>query len=207
MTHSADTAPEHLLPTLDDVDQASIARFDEQVTEPGDEVFRSLDARVEPEAETGTSIMHALVVIVTDGEGNAGTGELVAELLAEENFLVDAVLEVEPRKTAVRTALETAVVGGADLVITVGGTGAGPRDRTPEATKTVLDKRLPGLSQALRASALACNALDGGLSRGVAGVSGSTVVVNLASSRAAIRDGMATLCPLARWVINDMTRG
>lgn len=202
MTHSADTAPEHLLPTLDDVDQASIARLDEQVTEPGDEVFRSLDARVEPEAETGTSIMHALVVIVTDGEGNAGTGELVAELLAEENFLVDAVLEVEPRKTAVRTALETAVVGGADLVITVGGTGAGPRDRTPEATKTVLDKRLPGLSQALRASAL-----DGGLSRGVAGVSGSTVVVNLASSRAAIRDGMATLCPLARWVINDMTRG
>ncbi|MDH2455448.1 MogA/MoaB family molybdenum cofactor biosynthesis protein [Corynebacterium bovis] len=196
-----------MLPTLDDVDQASIARLDEQVTEPGDEVFRSLDARVEPEAETGTSIMHALVVIVTDGEGNAGTGELVAELLAEENFLVDAVLEVEPRKTAVRTALETAVVGGADLVITVGGTGAGPRDRTPEATKTVLDKRLPGLSQALRASALACNALDGGLSRGVAGVSGSTVVVNLASSRAAIRDGMATLCPLARWVINDMTRG
>ncbi|WP_260433217.1 MogA/MoaB family molybdenum cofactor biosynthesis protein, partial [Corynebacterium bovis] len=190
-----------MLPTLDDVDQASIARLDEQVTEPGDEVFRSLDARVEPEAETGTSIMHALVVIVTDGEGNAGTGELVAELLAEENFLVDAVLEVEPRKTAVRTALETAVVGGADLVITVGGTGAGPRDRTPEATKTVLDKRLPGLSQALRASALACNALDGGLSRGVAGVSGSTVVVNLASSRAAIRDGMATLCPLARWVI------
>ncbi|WJY77159.1 bifunctional molybdenum cofactor biosynthesis protein MoaC/MogA [Corynebacterium bovis DSM 20582 = CIP 54.80] len=71
----------------------------------------------------------------------------------------------------------------------------------------MLDKRLPGLSQALRASALACNALDGGLSRGVAGVSGSTVVVNLASSRAAIRDGMATLCPLARWVINDMTRG
>ncbi|MDN8579670.1 MogA/MoaB family molybdenum cofactor biosynthesis protein [Corynebacterium bovis] len=196
-----------MLPTLDDVDQASIARLDEQVTEPGDEVFRSLDARVEPEAETGTSIMHALVVIVTDGEGNAGTGELVAELLAEENFLVDAVLEVEPRKTAVRTALETAVVGGADLVITVGGTGAGPRDRTPEATKTVLDKRLPGLSQALRASALACNALDGGLSGGVAGVSGSTVVVNLASSRAAIRDGMATLCPLARWVINDMTRG
>ncbi|MDK8510456.1 molybdopterin-binding protein [Corynebacterium bovis] len=196
-----------MLPTLDDVDQASIARLDEQVTEPGDEVFRSLDARVEPEAETGMSIMHALVVIVTDGEGNAGTGELVAELLAEENFLVDAVLEVEPRKTAVRTALETAVVGGADLVITVGGTGAGPRDRTPEATKTVLDKRLPGLSQALRASALACNALDGGLSRGVAGVSGSTVVVNLASSRAAIRDGMATLCPLARWVINDMTRG
>ncbi|MEL4182059.1 molybdopterin-binding protein [Corynebacterium bovis] len=196
-----------MLPTLDDVDQASIARLDEQVTEPGDEVFRSLDARVEPEAETGTSIMHALVVIVTDGEGNAGTGEFVAELLAEENFLVDAVLEVEPRKTAVRTALETAVVGGADLVITVGGTGAGPRDRTPEATKTVLDKRLPGLSQALRASALACNALDGGLSRGVAGVSGSTVVVNLASSRAAIRDGMATLCPLARWVINDMTRG
>ncbi|MBB3115735.1 hypothetical protein FHU32_000951 [Corynebacterium bovis DSM 20582 = CIP 54.80] len=144
MTHSADTAPEHLLPTLDDVDQASIARLDEQVTEPGDEVFRSLDARVEPEAETGTSIMHALVVIVTDGEGNAGTGELVAELLAEENFLVDAVLEVEPRKTAVRTALETAVVGGADLVITVGGTGAGPATARPRRRRRCWTSGSPG---------------------------------------------------------------
>ena len=90
--------------------------------------------------------------------------------------------------------------------MTIGGVGVGPRDKTPEATKAVLDRRIPGIAQALRSSGLACGATDAGLSRGIAGISGSTVVVNLASSRAAIRDGMATLTPLVRYVINDMDR-
>ena len=120
--------------------------------------------------------------------------------------MVDAVLTVDCSRDSVRQALETAVVGGADLVITVGGTGVGPRDLTPEATRDVLDRRIPGLAEALRSSAMACNAMDGGLSRGVAGVSGSTVVVNLASSRAAIRDGMATLCPLARYIVGELNQ-
>lgn len=200
------------VPGIDDfarVDQESIDRLDADVTEPGDDVFRSLDQQ-ESEREDSNprhSLLHALVVLVSDHpDAEDQTGELVAELLAEEDYMVDAVVTVDSRKSAVRQALETAVVGGADLVITVGGTGVGPRDKTPEATKAVLDKRIQGLSQALRSSALACNATDGGLSRGVAGVSGSTVVVNLASSRAAIRDGMATLCPLVRHVIADLNR-
>lgn len=190
-------------------EQDSIDRLDAEITEPGDDVFRSLDMQ---EDRRGTddprhSLLHALVVIVTDHPQQAGqSGELVAELLAEEDYMIDAVLTVDSAKASIRQALETAVVGGADLVITVGGTGVSPRDKAPEATKAVLDKRIQGLSQALRASALACNATDGGLSRGVAGVSGSTVVVNLASSRAAIRDGMATLCPLVRHVIADLNR-
>ncbi|WP_147592694.1 MogA/MoaB family molybdenum cofactor biosynthesis protein [Corynebacterium provencense] len=190
-------------------EQASYDRLDAEVTEPGDEVFLSLDEQEDRRDARATrhSLLHALVVLVSDqiAPGDQ-SGELVAELLAEEDFMVDAVLTVESSQASVRQALETAVVGGADLVITVGGTGAGPRDMTPEATKKVLDKRIPGLSQALRASALACNAIDGGLSRGVAGVSGSTVVVNLASSRSAIRDGMATLCPLARYVIGELNQ-
>lgn len=193
-------------------EQESLDRLDQldaEITEPGDDVFRSMDQQ-EDRRDVGNqrhSLLHALVVIVTDNKNSEDqSGELVAELLTEEDFMVDAVLTVESDKASVRQSLETAVVGGADLVITVGGTGVGPRDKTPEATKGVLDKRLQGLSQALRSSALACNATDGGLSRGVAGVSGSTVVVNLASSRAAIRDGMATLCPLVRFVISDLNR-
>lgn len=190
-------------------EQASYDRLDAEVTEPGDEVFLSLDEQEDRRDAKAArhSLLHALVVLVADRVTPGDqSGELVAELLAEEDFMVDAVLNVDASEASVRQALETAVVGGADLVITVGGTGAGPRDLTPEATKTVLDKRIPGLSQALRSSALACNSMDGGLSRGVAGVSGSTVVVNLASSRAAIRDGMATLCPLARYVIGELNQ-
>lgn len=190
-------------------EQASYDRLDAEVTEPGDDVFRSLDeqeGRRDAKA-TRHSLLHALVVLVTDHAAPGDqSGELVAELLAEEDFMVDAVLTVDASEASVRQALETAVVGGADLVITVGGTGVGPRDLTPEATRDVLDRRIPGLSESLRSSAMACNAMDGGLSRGVAGVSGSTVVVNLASSRGAIRDGMATLCPLARYVIGELNQ-
>ena len=97
------------------------------------------------------------------------------------------------------------MIGGVDLVISVGGTGVSPRDVTPDATADVLDREMPGISEALRSSGLAAGALDAGLSRGLAGVSGSTLVVNLASSRAAVRDGMATLTPLASHVIGELS--
>ncbi len=194
---------------LDADEQASYDRLDAEVTEPDDSVFLSLDEQ-EDRRDYRTarhSLLHALVVLVADqiAPGDQ-SGELIAELLTEEDFMVDAVLTVDCSRDSVRQALETAVVGGADLVITVGGTGVGPRDLTPEATRDVLDRRIPGLAEALRSSAMACNAMDGGLSRGVAGVSGSTVVVNLASSRAAIRDGMATLCPLARYIVGELNQ-
>ena len=194
---------------LDADEQASYDRLDAEVTEPDDSVFLSLDEQ-EDRRDSRTarhSLLHALVVLVADqiAPGDQ-SGELIAELLTEEDFMVDAVLTVDCSRDSVRQALETAVVGGADLVITVGGTGVGPRDLTPEATRDVLDRRIPGLSEALRSSVMACNAMDGGLSRGVAGVSGSTVVVNLASSRAAIRDGMATLCPLARYIVGELNQ-
>ena len=149
-----------------------------------------------------------LIVIVTDhpGEQSDSTSQLVSELLAEANFRVDGAIVVRSKKSKIRQAIETAVVGGVDLVLTVGGTGVGPRDKTPEATRSVIDKMVPGVAQALRSSGLAANSLEAGLSRGVAGVSGSTLVVNIAGSRSAIRDGMATLCPLARYVIADMNR-
>ncbi|MFC4603346.1 MogA/MoaB family molybdenum cofactor biosynthesis protein [Rhodococcus kronopolitis] len=151
----------------------------------------------------------ALVVIVDDrtahGDGVDATGPLVTELLTEAGFLVDATIAVAADEVEIRNALNTAVIGGVDLVISVGGTGVSPRDVTPDATAAVLDREIPGIGEALRASGLAAGAIDAGLSRGLVGVSGSTLVVNLASSRAALRDGMATLTPLAGHVIGQLS--
>lgn len=151
----------------------------------------------------------ALVVVVDDrtahGDSADFAGPLVTELLNEAGFLVDATVVVSADEVEIRNALNTAVIGGVDLVISVGGTGVSPRDVVPDATAEVLDRELPGISEALRSSGLAARALDAGLSRGLVGVSGSTLVVNLAGSRAAIRDGMATLTPLAGHVIGELS--
>lgn len=149
----------------------------------------------------------AMVVVVTDRLGDEGEsiGPLVTELLEEEGFLVGGVVGVPSEETEVRKALETAVVGGFDFVVTIGGTGVGPRDITPEATEEILDQRLPGIAEAIRSSGLTAGAVDSIVSRGYVGVSGSTVVANLAPSRAAIRDGMATLCPLVSYVVAQLS--
>ncbi len=152
----------------------------------------------------------ALVVIVDDrvahGDNPDSAGPLVTELLAEEGFAVDGVVTVSADEVEIRNALNTAVIGGVDLVISVGGTGVSPRDVTPDATSDVLDRELPGIGEALRSSGFSAGAMDAGLSRGLVGLSGSTMVANLASSRAAIRDGMATLLPLASHVIEELSR-
>ncbi|MDR6277943.1 4a-hydroxytetrahydrobiopterin dehydratase [Corynebacterium suicordis] len=193
---------------MDSVDPADIDRLISQVQEPDDQVFHQLDMNSRSNGERREhALLHAMVVIISDEEkGKDQSGELVTELLTEENFLVDAIVHVESRKSAIRKAIQTAVVGGADLVITVGATGLGSRDKAPEAAHAEIDRKVPGIAEALRSSGLAASSLEAGLSRGVAGVSGSTVVVNLAGTRSAIRDGMATLCPLVRHVIADMNR-
>ena len=138
----------------------------------------------------------ALIVSITDhtlhGEDDGGAGALVTELLAEAGFVVDGSVAVPSDEVAIRTALNTAVIGGVDLVVTIGGTGVSPRDVTPDVTAEVIDRELPGIAQALRWSGMAAGVVDAVVSRGLVGVSGSTLVANLAGSRAAIRDGMAT---------------
>ncbi|WP_296392563.1 molybdopterin-binding protein [Williamsia sp.] len=151
----------------------------------------------------------ALVVVVDDraahGEDQTLIGPLVGELLTEAGFHVDAMVAVAADEVEIRNALNTAVIGGVDLVISVGGVGVRPRDVTPEATTGLLDRNLRGIEEAVRSSGLAAGAADAGLSRGVAGMSGQTLVVNLASSRAAVRDGMATVTPLAKHVIESIS--
>jgi molybdenum cofactor synthesis domain-containing protein len=151
----------------------------------------------------------ALVVIVDDrvahGEHEDSTGPLVMELLEETGFIVDGTVAVAGESVSIRNALNTAVIGGVDLVVTVGGTGVSPRDVTADATSGVLDRPIPGIAEALRASGLAAGAIDAGISRGLVGVSGSTLVVNLAGSRAAVRNGMATLSALVPHVIEELS--
>ena len=151
----------------------------------------------------------ALVVVVDDrrarGVEDDDSGPLVSELLYEAGFVVDGVVAVAADEVEIRNALNTAVIGGVDLVVSVGGTGVNPRDVAPEATKTILDRELLGIAEALRSSGLAAGSTDAGLSRGLAGISGSTLVVNIAGSRSAVRDGMATLGPLATQVIAELS--
>lgn len=159
----------------------------------------------QPEGPAG----RALVVVVDDrrarGVEEDHSGPLVTELLDEAGFVVDGVVVVSADEVEIRNALNTAVIGGVDLVVSVGGTGVTPRDVAPEATSAILDREILGIAEALRASGLAAGCTDAGLSRGLAGISGSTLVVNLAGSRSAVRDGMATLCPLAAHVISALS--
>lgn len=149
----------------------------------------------------------ALVVLIGDrrfGAPDDNTHKMVTELLTEIGFQVDAVVHAKSKKSEIRKAIETGVVGGVDLVLTIGGTGVGARDKAPEATRGVIDKMVPGVAQALRSSGQACGAVDACTSRGICGVSGQTVVVNLAPSRQAIRDGLATIGPLVHHLIGEL---
>jgi molybdenum cofactor synthesis domain-containing protein len=143
----------------------------------------------------------ALVVVVDDrtahGDEEDHSGPLVTELLTEAGFVVDGVVAIAADEVEIRN--------GVDLVVSVGGTGVTPRDVTPEATRDILDRELLGIAEALRASGLSAGIIDAGLSRGLAGISGSTLVVNLAGSRYAVRDGMATLNPLATQIIGQLS--
>lgn len=150
----------------------------------------------------------ALIVVISDeaahDKNDGGVGALVAELLTEAAFAVDGAVSVPAETADIRSALSTAVIGGADLVVTVGGTGVSARDVTPDVTAELIDRDLPGIAEALRWSGMAAGVTEAVVSRGRVGISGSTVVANIAGSRAAIRDGMATLIPLASHVIGEL---
>jgi molybdopterin adenylyltransferase len=140
--------------------------------------------------------MRAAVLTVSDGvargEREDASGDLLAELLADDGYEVERRIVPDDRH-AIAVALQE-VARGAPLVLTTGGTGLAPRDVTPEATLEVLDRNAPGIAEALRADSFA-KTPHGLLSRGVAGTVGSTLVVNLPGSPGACRDGYELLRP------------
>ncbi len=140
--------------------------------------------------------MKAAVLTVSDGvsagEREDGSGDLLAELLAGEGYEVERRLVPDDKHT-ISDALDE-LVRDAVLVLTTGGTGLGPRDVTPEATREVIEREAPGIAEALRADSIA-KTPHGLLSRGVAGVHGSSLIVNLPGSPGGARDGFAVLQP------------
>jgi molybdopterin adenylyltransferase len=143
--------------------------------------------------------VRAAVLTVSDGvhagERADRSGAVLEELLAAEGF--EVVRRVVPdEQSAISDAIGELSEHTA-LVLTTGGTGFAPRDVTPEATRSVLDRDAPGVSEAIRADALARtpHAL---LSRGVAGLRGATLVVNLPGSPGGCRDGFAVIKPAVR---------
>jgi len=140
--------------------------------------------------------MRAAVLTVSDGvargEREDASGDLLAELLADDGYEVERRIVPDDRH-AIAVALQE-VARGAPLVLTTGGTGLAPRDVTPEATLEVLDRNAPGIAEALRADSIA-KTPHGLLSRGVAGTVGPTLVVNLPGSPGACRDGYELLRP------------
>jgi molybdenum cofactor synthesis domain-containing protein len=138
----------------------------------------------------------AAVLTVSDGvsEGTREdkSGDLLADLLADEGYEVERRVVPDDRDAIAEAIAELAE--DAAVVLTTGGTGLGPRDVTPEATGEVLDRVAPGIAEALRADSLAKtpHAL---LSRGLAGVRGTALVVNLPGSPGGCRDGFEVLRP------------
>jgi molybdenum cofactor synthesis domain-containing protein len=129
---------------------------------------------------------------VSRGEAEDGSGDTLEELLRADGYEVER--RLVPDEAEQIAAAITELAGAVALVLTTGGTGLAARDVTPEATRSVLDREAPGIAQAIRADSIA-KTPHGLLSRGLAGTVGSALVVNLAGSPGACRDGYAVLRP------------
>jgi molybdopterin adenylyltransferase len=133
---------------------------------------------------------------VSRGEAVDSSGPRAAELLAGWGFSVQ-VRVVPDGVEEVRAGLQSFLADGVNLVVTTGGTGFGPRDWTPEATRQVVAREAPGLAEAMRAATFGSNP-HGMLSRGVAGLAGSAVVVNVPGSVRGVEESLVVIGPALR---------
>lgn len=134
------------------------------------------------------------------------TGPVIAGWLRQRGW-TDPVVQVVPDGDEVVAALQDAVESGADLVVTTGGTGVNPTDRTPEATLPLLERELPGVIEAIRRRGAESTPLAA-LTRGHAGIArGRTFIVNLPGSTGGVKDGLAVLDELLDHVIDQLHGG
>jgi molybdenum cofactor synthesis domain-containing protein len=154
--------------------------------------------------------MRALVVTVS-GRAAAGVyadtgGPILVDGLRDMGFEVSEPVVV-PDGAAVSGALREGVDAAYDVILTTGGTGLSPTDRTPEMTRPLLDFEVPGIAEALRGFGAAQGVPTAVFSRGVVGVVGRTLVVNLPGSSGGCRDGIAVLRPLLVHAVEQMRGG
>jgi molybdenum cofactor synthesis domain-containing protein len=146
-----------------------------------------------------SGLIRALAVTVSNraaaGIYEDKSGPVLVDALREAGCSVDGPLVI-PDGESVEAALRDSVAAGYDVVVTTGGTGLTPGDQTPEMTQRVLDREIPGIGEALRAAGVAAGVPTALLSRGIAGLAGRTLIVNLPGSTGGVRDGMELLGPL-----------
>jgi molybdenum cofactor synthesis domain-containing protein len=154
-------------------------------------------------------LIRALAVTVSNraaaGVYEDRSGPVLADLLAAAGCAVDGPVVV-PDGEPVQAALRDAIVAGYQVVVTTGGTGLTPGDRTPEMTRNVIDREIPGIAEAIRAAGVAAGIPSALLSRGLAGLAGQVLIVNLPGSSGGVKDGMRVLGPVLAHAV-DQARG
>jgi molybdenum cofactor synthesis domain-containing protein len=133
------------------------------------------------------------------------SGPLLVSLLADAGCEVDGPVVV-PDGEPVEAELRSAIAGGYDVIVTTGGTGISPSDLTPEMTGRLLEREVPGIAEAIRAVSRS-EVPTAVLSRGLAGVAGRSLIVNLPGSTGGVRDGMAVLAPLIAHAVSQLAGG
>jgi molybdenum cofactor synthesis domain-containing protein len=156
--------------------------------------------------EQGGSLRAAVVVAsnrAAAGVYDDATGPLLVDLLVSLGFECAEPIVV-PDGDPVGSAISAEVDAGARVVLTTGGTGLTPTDRTPEVTRPLLDREVPGIVEAIRAYGVAQGVPTAALSRGLAGVAGECLVVNLPGSRGGVKDAIAVLDPLLMHAVEQI---